>query len=247
MEDFFQNVPRPKATDLIVEQVQDLIVSKKLEPGHKLPSERDLAERFNVSRSILREALGVLRQRGLVDVLPGKGTVVKNPGLDSVQDTIALFLQLRNVSLGELRDARILIEPELARKAASLPMSVDMTELVELGKKLVESSNDPEEHVRVDLSFHREIARLADHGVFSAIVGAVREPVARSMILGACDPNIIEMSDEHHIAILGAIVDRKPDEAHRAMLEHIKYVSGYITEKEANGERQSAEEQAWKR
>jgi GntR family transcriptional repressor for pyruvate dehydrogenase complex len=233
MYGLLQDGSQPKATDRIVREIQDLVVSKKLEPGQKLPSERDLAERFGVSRSILREALGVLRQRGLVDVSPGRGTVVRNPGLDSIQDPIALLIQLRNVSLVELCDVRLLIEPQLARRAASLPKSVDMRKLIELGERLDATSGEPHEHVRVDLQFHREIATLAGHGLFSAIVGVVMEPVSRSMMLGAAKPKVIEASDEHHRAILEGIVERKPEQAHQAMVEHIQYVSGYISEKEA--------------
>lgn len=241
MDDLFHNGPQPKATDRIVREIQELVVSKKLEPGQKLPSERDLAERFGVSRSILREALGVLRQRGLVDISPGRATVVTNPGLDSIQNTIALLIQLRNVSLVELCDARLLIEPQLAWRAASLPKSVDMRKLIELGEKLVATSGEPHEHVRVDLQFHREIATLAGHGVFFAIVDAVWEPVSRSMILGVWEPNAIEASDEHHMSILEGIVERKPEQARQAMVEHIQYVSGYISKKEAAIKRHEGE------
>jgi GntR family transcriptional repressor for pyruvate dehydrogenase complex len=228
VEDLFHNVNRSKATDLIVAEVQDLIVSRRLKAGDKLPSERDLALKFNVSRNVLREALGVLRQRGLVEVLPGRGTVVTNPSYDSMQDTVALLLRLQHVSLIELCDARMLIEPELAWRAASLPKTVSTEKLVRLGERLRESSDSAEEHVKADLEFHEEIAHLSGHGVFSAFVGAVREPVTRSMVFGTKVPRAIDASDEQHIAILDAITRRDPKEARWAMSEHIRYVAEYI-------------------
>lgn len=227
-EELFQNVSPKKATDLIVAEIQDLIVGDRLKPGDKLPSERDLSEKFNVSRNVLREALGVLRQRGLLQVLPGRGTVVTNPSLSSMRDSLSLLLQLKHVSLGELCDARLLIEPELAWRAASLPPSVEMSRLTELGRLLRESANNPEDHVQADLAFHQEIANLSGHTVFSAIVGAVREPVTRSMVFGTKVPRAIDASDEQHMAVLDAIIRRDAKEARWAMFEHIRYVSEYI-------------------
>lgn len=226
--ELFQNVFPKKATDLIVTEIQDLILDERLKPGEKLPSERDLSEKFNVSRNVLRESLGVLRQRGLVQVLPGRGTVVTTPSLSSMRDSLSLLLQLKHVSLGELCDARLLIEPELAWRAASSPASVDMSHLTELARLLRESASSPEDHVQADLAFHQEIANLSGHGVFSAIVGAVREPVTRSMVFGTKVPRAIDSSDEQHMAILHAITRRDPKEARWAMSEHIRYVSEYI-------------------
>lgn len=228
VEELFQNVTQNKATDLIVSEVQDLIVSRRLSPGDRLPSERDLALKFNVSRNVLREALGVLRQRGLVDVLPGRGTVVTSPSMDSMQDTVSLLLRLKHVSLIELCDARMLIEPELAWRAASVPSTVNMEKLAHLGEMLIKSSHSAEQHVKADLQFHEEIARLSGHGVFAAFVGAVREPVTRSMVFGTKVPRAIDASDEQHAAILRAILERNPKEARWAMSEHIRYVSEYI-------------------
>lgn len=228
VEEIFQNLPRQKTTDLIVAEIQDLILSNRLKSGDKLPSERDLAEKLNVSRNVLREALGILRQRGLVEVISGRGTVVSVPSLGSMQDNLSLLLRLKHVSLQELCDARLLIEPELAWRAASLPANVGMERLEFLGEQLRVTSGDAEAHVQADLEFHDEIATLSGHGVFSAFVGAVREPVTRSMVFGTKVPRAIDASDEQHMAILEAILRRNPRDARWAMSEHIRYVSDYI-------------------
>lgn len=226
--DLFRSVPRKKATEHIIEEIQALIIASKLSPGDKLPSERELAEKFSVSRNVLREALSVLGQRGLVTVLAGKGTVVSQPSIDSAQDMLSLLLQLRHVSLTELCDARLIIEPELASLAASLPETADMGRLQEMGKLLLEHSDDPETHVQADMNFHEEIANLAGHGVLSVIVGAVREPVTRSMTFGTKIPRAIGSSDEQHFKIMDAILRRDPHAARLAMADHIRYVSEYI-------------------
>jgi len=228
VEEFFKNLPRRNTTDLIVGEIQDLILSNRLKVGDRLPSERDLAEKFRVSRNVLREALSVLRQRGLVEVISGKGTLVSVPSLGSMQENLSLLLRLKHVSLQELCDARMLIEPELAWRAASLPKTVNMERLRDLGEQLRVTSSDAEAHVQADLDFHSEIAELSGHGVFSAFVGAVREPVTRSMVFGTKVPRAIDASDEQHMAILEAIIRRDARDARWAMSEHIRYVSDYI-------------------
>ena len=227
-EQMFQEIPRRKTTDLVAAEIQELILSKRLEVGDKLPSERELAQRFNVSRNILREGLSALRQRGLIDIIPGRGTVVSAPSLSSMQDNLAVFLRRTHVSLLELCDARLLIEPELACRAASRPADVNMDRLKFLGSQLLSTIGDVENHIQADLAFHQEIAVLADHGVFSAFVGAVSEPVTRSMSLGAKVPRAIEDGDEQHMAVLDAILRRNPRQARWAMSEHIRYVTEYI-------------------
>lgn len=227
-DEIFQNLPRISATSLIVAEIQDLILSNRLKIGDQLPSERDLAEKFKVSRNVLREALSILRQRGLVDVISGRGTVVTAPSLGPMQDSLSLLLRLKHVSLAELCDARLLIEPMLAWRAASLPESVNMDKLEDLGERLKISFDDAEGHVQADLEFHQEIADLSGHVVLSAFVGSVREPVTRSMALGTKIPRAIGASDEQHMAILDAILRRNPQEARWAMSEHIQYVSEYI-------------------
>jgi len=236
----FQSISRSKTTDLVAAEIQELILTNQLADGEKLPSERDLARRFNVSRNVLREGLSALRQRGLVEVIPGKGTVVSAPSLGSTQDNLTLLLLRNHVSLLELCDARLLIEPELAWRAASAPTDANTDKLESLGAQLLGKHDDVEQHVKADLDFHQEIANLANHGVFSAFVGAVREPVMRSMALGTSVPGAIERGDEQHIAVLRAILERNPERAREAMREHIEYVTDYIHER-ASGTGELAE------
>lgn len=232
-DQLFQEIARNKTTDLVAAEIQELILSNRLGVGDKLPSERELAHRFKVSRNMLREGLSALRQRGLIEVVPGKGTVVTAPSLGSMQDNLAVLLRRKHVSLLELSESRLLIEPELACRAASLPTGVSMERLEFHGTQLLSKHDDPEEHIQADLNFHQEIATLANHGVFSAFVGAVREPVTRSMAFGAAKvPRAIEDADEQHMAVLEAILRRNPREARWAMSEHILYVTEYIRDNE---------------
>jgi GntR family transcriptional repressor for pyruvate dehydrogenase complex len=208
-----------------------MIVEQKLKPGDSLPAERELATQFSVSRNVLREALSILGQRGLLTTRHGTGTYVSLPSSRQASDAFVLLLELGRVSLVELCDARLLIEPELAHLAA---LREDETgrELLKAAWRALGSAEDGERHVACDLAFHGAIAGLANHAVLRALVDAVKEPVMRGMVLGTKVPRAIEDSNRQHDGIFAAIMDRDGDAARREMREHILFVQGYLSEHE---------------
>ncbi|GAB3121410.1 FadR/GntR family transcriptional regulator [Glaciibacter psychrotolerans] len=222
----FEQVHHVRATDAVVARIESLILDHSLKPGDTLPSERELAAMLNVSRNALREALGILGQKGLVVARPGKGTMVAEPSPDPLKASLQLLLQLRHVTLTELGDVRILIEPELAARAAE--RVGDGAALTQWLERLLDAHDDPAAHVAADLGYHREIARLADHTVFSVLVDAVREPITRSMMFGTKLPRAIDHSDAQHRAVYDAIMEGNAVAARQAMTEHITYVNEYL-------------------
>jgi len=145
-----------------------------------------------------------------------------------MSDSLGLLLRLRHVSLEELCDARLLIEPELAARAAERAAAADLSLLGDWFGRLKSSSDDPSAHVAADLGFHGEIAFLAQHALYSIIVEAVHEPVASSMTFGTRIPRAIDHSDEQHEVIFDAIVAGNSKRARAAMTTHLEYVSGYV-------------------
>jgi GntR family transcriptional repressor for pyruvate dehydrogenase complex len=230
-DDAFSNIVKIHVTETVVERIEEMIVASRLLPGDALPAERDLAERLGVSRNALREALGVLQQKGLVTVLSGRGTFVARPGSAQMKSSLDLLLRMGQVSLLELSEARLLIEPELARMAAGRT-ALEKVALSQFLLDLQESSDDAFRHVRADLNFHGEIARLAGHAVYEAIVDAVREPVTRSMVFGTSVPRAIDTSDHQHIVIHDAILSGDGDGAWQHMRAHLDYVRDYLSRNE---------------
>jgi DNA-binding FadR family transcriptional regulator len=166
----------------------------------------------------------VLSQRGLVVTRHGTGTFVAEPSGEQTRAALRLLLEMRQVDLVELCDARLLVEPQLAALAASRARVFGANDVTAAYVVLEASRADPEEHVRADLAFHAAIAELSGHTVLKAIVDAVREPVTRGMILGTSTPGAMEHSDEQHEAILSAIVAGDAEAAREAMREHLAYV-----------------------
>jgi GntR family transcriptional repressor for pyruvate dehydrogenase complex len=233
--DLYSSVGRVRTTDSVVEQIQQLILDNKLRVGDTLPAERDLATRLSVSRNVLREALGVLAQRGLVQSVAGRGTFVSAPSSDHMTNALVLMLRLGQVSLQELCDVRLFLEPELAaRAAARMTSQADVAKLDQWMDKLeaAGAEGDAAAHVEADIGFHAQVARLAGNSVFEAIVNGVREPVVRSMMTGTTVPRAIGHSDEQHRKILAAISAGDEEEARAAMEEHMRYVAAYISDQE---------------
>src|SRR5919204_6005530 len=103
----------------IVRQVKAMIAEGRLKSGDQLPPERDLAEKFVVSRSSVREALRALESLGLIEIRPGEGTFVRGVSVESLIEPLALVMASQREAIGELFEARRLLEPGIAALAAS--------------------------------------------------------------------------------------------------------------------------------
>lgn len=217
-----------RTTDAVVLRIEQLIKEQYLVPGNRLPPERALATELSVSRNMLREAMKVLTQKGLLRVVPGHGAYITVPSSQIVTDSLALLLQLRHVSLTELCDARLLIEPELAALAAEHATAEDIAAIQRCIDRLFDSRFDAQAHVDADLAFHESIARAARHSVYQSVVEAIRSLVTRSMQLGTSIPRAIDASDGHHRAIFHAIALHDIEAARAAMWGHMAYIQNYI-------------------
>ena len=115
----FQAVRKVKVYEGVARQIERLISEGSLKPGDKLPSERELAEMFRVSRSSLRDGIRKLELLGLVEARHGEGTIVRDLSADSLVSPIASMLVRKRQLVAELLDVRKMLEPPLAGRAAT--------------------------------------------------------------------------------------------------------------------------------
>src|SRR5947209_1142112 len=115
----YEAIQSERLYEKIVEQIERRIWSGELKVGDQLPAERELGDQFHVSRTAVREAVKALREKGLVEVRPGRGTFVTNGTSQAVRDSLGLMMKF---SLGngsrEIVEVREMIEPEIAALAA---------------------------------------------------------------------------------------------------------------------------------
>lgn len=172
--------------ELIADELRSLIVTGQVAAGESLGREPDLVERFGVSRPSLREALRILEAEGLITVVRGVlgGVVVRAPDVSTTARTAAILLQSRHVTLGDVHDARSVIEPAAARALASAPAASRQRATAEL-RELVEEQravlDDPEAFGRANAAFHRRLVVLAGNQTLAIVAEMLDEVVARAV------------------------------------------------------------------
>src|SRR4051794_12705230 len=174
--------PREKPQQ-IADELRSLIVSGELADGASLGREPDLVERFGVSRPSLREALRILEAEGLITVVRGVlgGVVVHHPDERMTARTAALVLQSRNVTLGDVQQARSVIEPACVRMLAEAPrraMIKELTALIGEQRRVVE---DPEAFGQANARFHERLVALTGNQTLSIVAEMLNEVVARAV------------------------------------------------------------------
>lgn len=221
---------------LIVEQIKNLIEEGKLKPGDRMPSERDLASEFQISRPTVREALTALEVLGFIEIKSGVGTFVCNkPQNDNDLHSIEEEL-LKSTSPSALFEARMIIEPLLARLASQRATEEDIHEMIELLEKADGLSTDQwEEFEELDVAFHSLIAKASNNQVLYKFEESVnhermgilwKELKARDMH----NKGYIEKYKTEHYAIVNAIKSRNSEAAERLTREHLYDIWKHIFE-----------------
>ena len=204
-----------------------LISEGSLAPGSRLPAERDLAESFQVSRSSLRQALKALEIMGVLSQRVGDGTYLNlSPAL--LGEPMEFLILLNGISFDELMDARLIVEPELAARAADRTTRESLATLRIHMEAMAQSEKDHERFVRHDLEFHKAIFQMAGSRVCSMLFSVVHQSLHDLMeVTSRLVPP--EHTLNLHQRIYTAIRQGDPDEARRRMAEHLEDARGLLT------------------
>lgn len=169
---------------MIADSIRAMIVSGDAAEGDSLGREQDLVDQFGVSRPSLREALRILEAEGLIRVVRGVfgGVVVREPDVRGTARTASILLRARNVTLGDVHDARSVIEPAAARILASSPARKNaVTEL----RTFVDAQNavidDPPRFGEANAAFHERLVVLAGNQTLAIVAEMLNEVVARAV------------------------------------------------------------------
>lgn len=209
----------------IVEQIEQSIRSGQLKPGDQLPAERDLAERFGVSRTAVREAVKALGEKGLVEALPGRGTFVIDATSQVIKQSLDLLVNNSTPEgLAHLEDVREIFEPEIAARAAVRAESKQLSAMRDAIEAMERSLDDAGAYIEADLDFHLALAEAAQNPLvltlIDSIVGLLR--AQRTRVFQA--PDGPARGQHHHRRILRAVESHDPDAARAAMQSHLEQV-----------------------
>ncbi|MBA1336934.1 MAG: hypothetical protein HPY66_3370 [Firmicutes bacterium] len=229
----FTPVKNEKMYVLVAEQIKNLIEEGKLKTGERLPSERELANQFGVSRSTVREALTALEILGMIEVKTGLGTFVSIPSAREHTDVVIEDLD-RGTSPQEVFEARMIIEPKLARLAAQRATYEDIQELEDIIiKSDIMNNKDFIQFEKLDESFHLLIAKAA----YNEALYKFEESI-NSERLGRLWGNLklkslqkdgrIQKYKAEHKEIFEAIKERNPAKAEQVVKKHLKDIKKHL-------------------
>ena len=212
----------------IIANLKELINFKNFEPGDKLPSERMLSEKFNVTRSNLREALQTLESYGLVNSIPQSGTFVADIGITALNGMIDDILRLPVPSFKDLVEARIFLELK-GVKLAALRRTQD--DLINLDNALADYSEKVirgEDAMQEDLLFHLAIAKASGNPTLNTFMLKITPEIINNFEKHhVCDKDTAFKGIQEHKEIIDAIREQNPEVARKAMKVHFKDLYQY--------------------
>jgi GntR family transcriptional regulator, transcriptional repressor for pyruvate dehydrogenase complex len=226
----FAVVRRDKVYEGVARQIERLIL-KKLQPGDKLPSERDLAEILAVSRSSIRDAIRSLELMGMVEPRQGAGTIVREISSDSLVNPLANARKRKEEMVGELLDFRKMLEPPLAARAALRVSPAEIVEMQEILDRQEEKLSRGESTIAEDTEFHYAIALASGNSVVRKVLDTLMDLLRDSRERSLQVDGRPKKSLAGHRRILAAIKRRDANAAKAAMRRHIDDVEKMVLRK----------------
>jgi len=227
----FHAVHKGRRYEQVAEQLQRLIASGALRPGDRLPPERELAAKFGVGRSSLRDAIRTLEVMGIVESRHGHGTVVRDLSTDSLVVPLASVLAHKRGLVAELLDVRRMIEPALAARAAANATDEEIARLEDILRRQAEKVRRGEQSIEEDSEFHYTIALAARNSVILRVLDVLMELMRESRARSLQVPGRPERSFAGHRRILRAIKRRDGPGAEVAVRKHLKEIEEVVTRK----------------
>lgn len=202
-----------------------MIEDQSLEQGASLPAEAELAEAFGVSRTVIREALRVLKAKGLVSIQPGRGTMVLSVSRQYVEDTIRLYVRSNYEGtevFERLYEIREVLECGIAELAAARRSEEQLNELKAAMHDMKEGAGDDTSYTRADLVFHMCLAHSTQNEFFSMLLKPFTESLIEVIYLGRREPGGVESGIAAHERIMRCVEEGDSAGARQMMMEHIQ-------------------------
>ena len=229
----FGELEARKLSTLLADSITETILKEGLQPGARLPSERDMREQFGVGRGTLREALRVLEAEGLVTVRSGPhgGPVVAKPDATRLSRMLMLLLIAWDATLRDVYEVRLWLEPRAAEQAASAATPEQIAELSDSVTVLEAILDDEDALIVENQRFHRVLAECSGNPVIVAFALALLT-IFDGYAMGAhYDMEARHQIAKVHRAIRDAIVKHDAKRAHKVTLAHIQGSIDFIAER----------------
>jgi GntR family transcriptional repressor for pyruvate dehydrogenase complex len=225
-------IARPRIYEAVADQIRQAIFNGLLTPGHKLPPEREMAEKFQTSRVALREALRALEKEGMITIKRGSGggafVADFDNALRALLDSLNTVVKLGQAKSAHLTETRAILEPEITRLATlrATPENIEAIEAVVLAQEKELLSGELSR--KLDMEFHRRVAEAANNPVLNIVVNAVNESIRDAIFRSKRSVEMRGRVVAYHRNILEALKSRDAARARAVMTEHVVDVQCHI-------------------
>lgn len=221
----FNAVQLGRLYEQIVAQIKLQIVNGTLKVGDRLPTERELAEQFQVSRTSVREAIKILQQKGLIEVYPGRGMFIVDSVSQSLQHSLDLIISIDHIKgLSNLIEVREILEPEIAALAAERSTEDDIKKMREAIEVMDTALDDAETFIDADQCFHRALADATQNTLISLLLDPIVDQLQdQRKAIFLVEEGAVR-GQFHHKQILDAVIRKDAGAARKAMRSHLRQV-----------------------
>lgn len=224
----FSNIENKSVSQIIIEQIQNMIINGTLKSGDKLPPERQLTEELGVGRPALREALKALEVIGLIERRHGQGNFITNNIENSFYKPLSLSFKLNNGSIEELFGFRELLEKYTAKQASLRVTQEDIEKLLEIHNQMI-NEPDNDKKAEYDKAFHYYIAKISGNKLIISIIGSISYLmdilIDKSVYISLYTDYSIDNLYSEHMKIIEAIRSNNQEAAMQAMSNHLNNIN----------------------
>jgi GntR family transcriptional regulator, transcriptional repressor for pyruvate dehydrogenase complex len=231
----------PKASDVLAHELRERILSGAVAEGEALPSERELVEQTQLSRTTVREALRILEVQGLLRIKVGRsgGAFVRRPDVQSVADSVELLVRGRRIRLSSLHETREAVEPSCAVLAARNRTDADLAAIEFANEAMQNAGDDLSAFLDANVAWHVSVARAGGNELLSSFMQAISKAIyLATEYEDFIDAEVREQTLQVHRRITDAIREQDEDAADRRMRRH---VHAFATELLATDQREAIE------
>ncbi|HSI67825.1 MAG TPA: FadR/GntR family transcriptional regulator [Planococcus sp. (in: firmicutes)] len=221
--------PKKRTYELIVEQINVLCLEKDLQPGDRLPSERDLASLFGVSRNSIREALKGLESKGVIEIRQGGGSYLATSKRDMLGNELSTHIDETEAQLiYDMLELRRAFEVEAASLAAQRATSENLEAIRNALAQMADATDNPETGVQADLDFHLHIANATKNQLLIDLMGSLakrmEENIRATRRYRFTDADRHQDTFKEHEEIYHAIASGNSELAKQLMERHISRI-----------------------
>ena len=241
----FERIEQPRVADVIVEQLEALILDGVLVPNERLPSERDLAQKLDVSRPSLREAIDVLATRGLIESRHGGGTYVTDLlGTAFSAPLVHLFRTHPDCAIDYI-EFRAGMEGMAAYLAAQRATDSDRAILTRIfaAMEAAHKLDDPQEEARIDADLHLAVAETSHNVILLHVIRSLFNLLKEGVFYNRNQlynrPGVRDLLLDQHRTLFEAVVQGRAEEARKAVQQHLNYVRTAYRDVNQETERES--------